>query len=578
MIKKLAKSIREYKKETILSGIFIIVEVIMEVIIPLVMAYLIDEGINKGNSKVIWMTSIILFAIAIISLISGALAGKFSSIASCGFAKNLRKDMYYKVQEFSFASIDKFSSSSIVTRLTTDVSYIQNAYQMIIRTALRSPLMLIFSLVAAVYINKKIAIIYLVVAPFLGISLYIIANKAHPIFKKVFDSYDDLNTTVQENVRGIRVVKSYVKEEDEKEKFGKISNNIYKLFSKAEKIVAWNSPVMQISMYICILFISLFGSKLIIINELTTGELTSLLSYTGSILMSLMMLSMIYVMIIISTASAERIVEILDEVPDIVNPTNPIKDIKDGSIEFKNVSFSYVKNENKLSLKNVNLKINSGEVIGIIGGTGSSKSTLVNLINRLYDVTKGEVLVGGINVKEYDLKSLRDSVSVVLQKNVLFSGSIIDNMRWGNNKATLEEIKHVCILAEADEFIKSFDGGYNYHIDQGGTNVSGGQKQRLCIARALLKNPKILILDDSTSAVDTKTDAKIRKSLKTYIPNVTKIIIAQRIDSIENANRVIVMDNGKVIDFDTPQNLLKNNKIYQDVYNSQKRGENINES
>ena len=572
MVKKLTKSIREYKKETILTGIFIIVEVVMEVIIPLIMAYLLDSGINASNTSVIWKCSAILLSIAIISLISGSLASIYSAKASCGFAKNLRQDMYFKIQNYSFANIDKFSSSSIVTRLTTDVSYVQNAYMMIIRTALRAPFMLLFSLIMAFYINTKIAIIFLGVMPFLAFALFFITNKAHPLFKEVFKTYDDLNTDVQENVRGIRVVKSYVKEEYEKEKFSKISKLIYDKFCKAEKIVAYNAPIMQLSMYVCNILIAWFGSKLIVGGSLTTGELTSLFSYAGSILFGLMMCSFIYVMCIISYTSATRIVEILDEEPDIINKKDPVKNVLDGSIEFKNVSFSYKKDDKKLSLKNVNLKINSGEVIGIIGGTGSSKSTLVNLINRLYDVTKGEVLVGNINVKDYDLEILRDNVSVVLQKNVLFSGTIVENMRWGKKDASLKEIKQVCDLACASEFIEKLPNKYNYVLDQGGTNVSGGQKQRLCIARALLKNPRILVLDDSTSAVDTRTDAIIRDSLKNYMPNVTKIIIAQRINSIENADRVIVMDKGQVVAFDTPKNLLKNNKIYQEVYNSQKKG------
>ncbi len=572
MVKKLAQSIREYKKESILSAVWIIIEVIMEVFIPLIMAYLIDSGISKGDKHIIIMTSILLLVVAIISLIAGIMASKYSAIASCGFAKNLREDMYYNVQDFSFANIDKFSSSSIVTRLTTDVSNVQNAYLMIIRTAVRSPLMLIFSLFMTIYINPKMALIFALAIPFLGLVLFIVTTKAHPVFEAVFDTYDDLNNSVQENVRGIRVVKSYVKEEYEKAKFGHVSKLIYNMFTKAEKIISYNAPAMQLSMYTCVIFIAWFGSHMIVGGSLTTGELTSLLSYTGSILSSLMMLSMIYVMCTIAVASAERITELLNEKPDIVNNDHPVKEVPDGSIEFKNVSFSYVKNEGKLSLKNVNLKIKSGEVIGIIGGTGSSKSTIVNLINRLYDVTKGEILVGGINVKDYDLKTLRDKVSVVLQKNVLFSGTIAENMRWGKKDATLKEIEHACKLAEATEFIDRLPGKYDYYIEQGGTNVSGGQKQRLCIARALLKDPKILILDDSTSAVDTATDAKIRASFKEYIPDVTKIIIAQRIASIEAADKVIVMDNGKVVAFDTPANLLKNNKIYQEVYNSQVKG------
>ncbi len=577
MIKTLAKSIREYKKESILSCVLIVIEVIMEVIIPLIMAFLLDEGIHKGNKTVIWQSSFLLLIVAIISLVCGTIASLLSAKASCGFAKNLRKDMYYKVQDYSFSNIDKFSSSSIVTRLTTDVSYVQMAYQMIIRTALRAPFMLLFSLIMAFYINSKVALIFLVVMPFLAIALFIISSKAHPIFREVFKTYDDLNTVVQENVRGIRVVKSYVKEDYEKEKFSKISQKIFTKFSKAEKIVAYNAPVMQLSMYTCILLISWFGSKLIVGGSLTTGELTSLFSYTGAILTSLMMCSMIYVMCIISWTSAQRIVEILKETPDLTNPTNPVQKVLDGRIEFNNVTFSYAKDDEKLSLKNVSFKINSGEVIGIIGGTGSSKSTLVSLINRLYDVTKGSVSVGGVDVKDYDLASLRDGVSVVLQKNVLFSGTIIENLRWGNKNASLKDIKNVCKIACASEFIENLPNKYEYVLDQGGTNVSGGQKQRLCIARALLKEPKILILDDSTSAVDTATDAKIMDGLSKYLPNVTKIIIAQRISSVENADRVIVMDKGKINDIGTPEELLKKNKIYQEVYNSQKKGANNNE-
>ena len=572
MIKTLAKSVREYKKESILSAVFIIIEVIMEVLIPLVMAYLIDDGINASNLNVVYKSSALLLVIAGISLLSGVLSSKYSSIASCGFAKNLRHDMYYKIQDYSFKNIDKFSSSSLVTRLTTDVSYIERAYMMIIRIALRSPLMLIFSLISAFYINKRISLIYLSIIPFLGLALFGIATIAHPKFKAVFETYDDLNTDVQENVRGIRVVKSYVKEEHEKRKFSRISALIYERFTKAEKIVAWNMPVMQFSIFTCRLLIAWFAAKMIIVGTMTTGELTSCLSYAGQILSSLMMLSMIYVMTIISATSAERIKEILDEKSDIVNHQNPVMEVATGDIEFKNVNFGYTDKKNKLVLKNVNLKIKSGEVIGIIGGTGSSKSTLVSLINRLYDVKDGEVLLSNVNVQDYDLKVLRDSVSVVLQKNVLFSGSIIDNMRWGKEDATLDEIKEACHLACADSFIEDFKEKYDYKLEQGGTNVSGGQKQRLCIARALLKNPKVIIFDDSTSAVDTATDARIRKNLAKFMPEVTKIIIAQRIASVEDADKIIVMDKGEVVAFDTPENLLKTNAIYQEVYSSQKGG------
>lgn len=572
MVNRILKSIREYKKESILCGVFITIEVIMEVLIPLIMAYLIDKGIDAANPKVVWITSALLLVVAIISLTSGALASKYSSIASCGFAKNLRKDMYYKIQNYSFSNIDKISSSSLITRLTTDVSRIQNAYMMIIRIALRSPFMLVFSLISAFYINKKISIIYLAIIPFLAIGLITIAKVAHPKFKVVFETYDELNTDVQENVRGIRVVKSYVKENHERRKFNGISNLIYERFSSAEKVVAWNMPLMQASMHTCRILIAWFAAKMIVGGSMTTGELTSLLSYAAQILSSLMMLSMVYVMSIISLTSVERINEVLTEESDITNKKGAIKELKDGSIEFKNVNFSYSKKKNKLVLKDINLKIKSGEVIGIIGGTGSSKTTLVSLINRLYDVTDGEVLVSNHNVKDYDLKTLRDSISVVLQKNVLFKGTIIDNMRWGNENATEEEIKEVCKLACADEFIMAHPDKYNYMLDQGGTNVSGGQKQRLCIARALLKKPKVLILDDSTSAVDTKTDAIIRENLSKYMPGVTKIIIAQRISSVEDADKVIVMDKGRINAFDTPSNLLKTNKIYKEVYNSQKKG------
>lgn len=570
--KKLFKSVRNYKDESIKSIVYAALEVIMEVFIPFIMVFLLDNGINKSDSNVVVLCSILLFVISMLSLLFGVLAGKYCARAGCGFAKNLRQDMYYKIQDYSFSNIDKFSSASIVTRLTTDVANVQNAFQMIIRTAIRGPLMVLFSLIMSFIINPKIALIFLCVVPVLGFVLYFISTRAHPKFEKVFDTYDEMNNNVQENVRGIRVVKSFVREDYEKEKFSKISNLIYDRFIKAEKIVSWNSPVMQISMYLCIILISWIGSNLIFEGRLTTGELTSLISYTGQILHSLMMLSMIYVMCTIAMTGCKRIVELLDEETDIKSKKNAIKEVLDGSIEFNNVSFSYVKDKKKLSLKNVDLKIKSGEVIGIIGSTGSSKSTLVNLISRLYDVTEGELKVGGINVKDYDLKTLRDNVAVVLQKNVLFSGTIVDNLKWGNKDATVEDIIKVCELSQASEFIEKFPDKYETYIEQGGTNVSGGQKQRLCIARALLKNPKILILDDSTSAVDTATDAKIRQGFNEYIPSVTTIIIAQRISSIENADKVIVLDNGEVVDFDTPKNLLKHNKIYQEVYNSQVKG------
>ena len=565
MIKTLAKSIKEYKKTTILSIFFIVLEVIMEVMIPFIMAILLDKGVNAGNINMITKCGIILLIIAFISLFCGVIAGFYSAKASAGFGKNLRKDMYYKVQDYSFNNIDKFSTSSIITRLTTDVNNVQMSYQMIIRIAIRAPLMLIFSLIMAFTINAKISLIFALVIPVLAFFLFLIVNKAHPLFEDVFDTYDKMNNSVQENIRGIRVVKSFVKEEYEKKKFSKISKLIYDKFVSAEKLVSYNIPLMQISLYTTVLFIGYFGSKMIVGGSLTAGELTSLISYGTAILTSLMMVSMIYVMLIISYASAERIVEVLNESSTIKNPENPIYEIKDGSIEFKNVSFSYSKKQDKLNLKNINLKIESGQTIGIIGSTGSGKSTLVNLISRLYDTTSGELLVGGINVKEYDLDTLRNNVSVVLQKNVLFSGTIIDNLRWGKKDATLKEMTDACNAACAMEFINEFKDGLNTYIEQGGTNVSGGQKQRLCIARALLKNPKILILDDSTSAVDTATESRIQESFKKYIPDVTKIIIAQRITSIENADKVIVLDGGKISDFDTPKNLLKNNKIYKEV-------------
>lgn len=573
MIKTLLKSVREYKKSALLTPFFVALEVVMEVLLPFVMALLIDQGIEKGNMNVIYKYGIILVLLALLSLLFGYLSGKYASIASSGFAKNLRKDMYYKVQDYSFGNIDKFSTSSIITRLTTDVTNVQNAFQMSIRIAVRAPLMFIFSLFMAFSLNAKISLIYLVVAPILLIGLLIIANKAKPRFESVFKTYDELNNTVQENIRGIRVVKAFVQEDYEKNKFNKISNKIYKNFVKAQKTVILTSPLMQLCMYTCIILISWISAKLIVNGAMTTGELTSFITYTATILSSLMMLSMIYVMFMIAIPSAERCIEILNEKIDLENPLYPVKEVKDGSISFQNVSFSYVKSEDKLVLKNINLDIKSGEVIGIIGSTGSGKSTLVNLIPRLYDATKGKILIGGVDVRDYDLKLLRDEVAMVLQKNVLFTGTIKENLLWGNENASMEDIIRASKLAEASEFINTFKDKYNTHIEQGGSNVSGGQRQRLCIARALLKNPKIIILDDSTSACDTKTDALIRKNFREYLPKVTKIIIAQRISSIEDADRVIVIDDGKIDAFDTPKNLLKNNKIYQEVYNLQVRGD-----
>lgn len=572
MIKTLLKSVREYKRDSILAPIFVTLEVVMEVVIPLLMAMLIDKGIDAGNMNYILKIGIALAISCVISLVFGALSGKFAASASAGFAKNLRKDMFYNVQNFSFSNIDKFSASSIVTRLTTDITNVQNAYQMIVRIAVRGPIMIIFSLIMAFGINHKLSLVFLLAIPVLGGGLYFIMTHAHPIFERVFKIYDKLNNVVQENLRGIRVVKSFVREDFEEKKFKNVSEDIYDDFVKAEKLLAFNAPLMQFAAYGCMLFISWFGAKLIVASTMTTGELTSLIAYTMQILMNLMMLSMVFVMITMARASSERIVEILDEKSDLTNPENPVYEIKNGDISFRNVNFGYSKKKRKLCLKSINLDIKSGETVGIIGGTGSSKSSLVQLIPRLYDTTDGEVIVGDRNVKEYDIESLRDEVAMVLQKNVLFSGTIKENLRWGNDHATDEEIERVCKLAQADEFIQTFPDKYDTYIEQGGSNVSGGQKQRLCIARALLKKPKILILDDSTSAVDTKTDASIRRAFREEIPNTTKIIIAQRISSVEDADKIIVMDNGEINGIGTHEELLKNNEIYSEVYNSQVKG------
>lgn len=572
MLKKLILSIREYKKATIITPIMISLEVVMEVVIPLLMANLIDKGIYNGEMNAVYKIGIELVLCAMLSLSFGVVAGIFASKASAGFAKNLRQDLYFKVQEFSFSNIDKFSTSSLITRLTTDVTNVQNAFQVIIRIAVRTPLMLIISLCAALSISVKLSLIFLLLMPFVGIGLYLIIRKVHPIMKRIFEKYDDLNNVVEENVAGIRVVKSFVIEEDEKKKFGKVSQDIFNDFSIAKKLMALNMPLMQLAIYTCIILISWFGAKMIVNSgmiELTTGELMTMFTYSIQILSSLMMLSMVLIMITISKPSAERIVEVLDEKVDIENPKNPVKEVKDGTIEFRNVMFSYVKSKDKECLKNINIKINSGETVGIIGGIGTSKSTLVNLIPRLYDVTEGELKVGGINVKEYDIEVLRNEVACVLQKNVLFSGTIKENIRWGNKEATDEEIEEVCKLAQADEFIKQFPKGYDTYIEEGGTNVSGGQKQRLCIARALLKKPKILILDDSTSAVDTKTEKLIKEAFEKKIPNTTKLIIAQRISSVEHSDKIIVMNNGEIDAIGTHEELVKSNDIYREVYESQ---------
>lgn len=574
MIKHLVKSIREYKKPAILTPIFMILEVAMEITIPFLVAKLIDEGVNANDTKAIFIIGAELLIAALLSLFFGVQSGKNAAIASAGFAKNLRQDMYEKMQKYSFFNIDKFSTSSIVTRLTTDVTNVQMAFMMIIRGAVRAPITIICALVMSFTINPKVALIFLIASPILGGLLILIAKTVHPIFEKVFRTYDKLNNVVQENVRGVRVVKSFVKEDAEISKFDKVSQTIYENFYRAEKLLALNNPLMQFTVYTCITLISWFGAKAIVGGSLTTGELTSLITYAMQILSSLMLVSMVFVMITMSLESARRIVEILEEVPDLDNPEKPVMEVKNGDIEFKNVSFSYVKDKKKLCLQNINLNIKSGQTIGIIGGTGSSKSSLVQLIPRLYDVTEGELKVGGVNVKDYDIKTLRDAVSMVLQKNELFSGTIKENLRWGNENATDDEIEEACKLAQADEFINGFIDKYDTHIEQGGTNVSGGQKQRLCIARALLKKPKILILDDSTSAVDTKTDSLIRKAFAEKIPNTTKIIIAQRISSVQDSDQIIILDNGKINGIGTHEELLKSNSIYQEVYYSQvKAGE-----
>ena len=574
MIKKLSRYLKEYKKPAILTPIFVILEVVMEVLIPYLMAKIIDVGINNGDVQYIIKIGTFLILSAMLSLAFGMLSGRFAAKASAGFSKNLRREMFHKIQDYSFENINKFSTSSLVTRMTTDVTNVQMAFQMIIRILVRGPVMMLFALLMVLSISPKLSLVYIVAIILLGIVLIYIALKAHPNFEKVFKKYDHLNRVVQENVQAIRVVKAYVREDYEKNKFKKVNDEVYSLFKRAEKIVAFNSPAMQITIYTCIVLISWIGSNLIVGGTMQTGQLSSMITYAWQILASLMMLSMVFVMVIMATSSAERILEVIEEVPKIRNKNNAIKKVKDGSIEFKHVDFVYSdeKDPNKFALKDINIKINSGETIGIIGGTGSSKSTFVQLIPRLYDTTHGEVLVAGKDVKDYDITSLRDAVSMVLQKNVLFKGTIAENLRWGNKEASFEELERACQLAQADGFIKEFPEQYDTMLDQGGTNVSGGQKQRICIARALLKKPKILILDDSTSAVDTKTDALIRKAFREDLPETTKIIIAQRISSVIDADRIIVLHNGKIDGIGTNEELLKTNKIYQEVYESQMKG------
>lgn len=572
MIKALLAQVKQYKVPSILAPVFSALEVVMEVLIPFVMALIIDRGIEAGNMKNVYMYGVIMLILAMVSLLCGALAGRFAAEASTGFACNLREAMYENIQTFSFSNIDRFSTSGLVTRMTTDVTNVQNSYQMILRMCIRAPFMLVCALIMCFFINARLSIIYVAAIVFLSVLLGIIIKKTMPLFDVVFKKYDDLNASVQENVSAIRVVKAYVREDYEKDKFSKAADNLYRLFLKGELILANNGPIMMIAVYGCILAISWFGAKMIVQDTLTTGELTSMFSYVMNIMMSLMILSMIFVMITISAASAKRIASVLNEKPDIKNGENPITEVKDGSIDFEKVSFSYKKESTENVLSNINLHIKSGETIGIIGGTGSGKSSLVNLISRLYDVKNGEVKVGGVNVKNYDIEALRNQVSVVLQKNVLFSGSILENLRWGKEDASEEECINACKLACADEFIEKFPDKYNTHIEQGGTNVSGGQRQRLCIARALLKNPKILILDDSTSAVDTATDAKIRSAFVNQIPDVTKIIIAQRVSSIQEADRIVVLEDGQINGVGTHNELIENNDIYKEVYESQLNG------
>lgn len=571
MIKTLAGYVKEYKKASILTPIFMILEVVAETLIPLLMASIINEGIEAGNLQHVYTTGIWMVLVAVFGLITGMLGGKFGAEASTGFAKNLRQGMFEKIQTYSFANIDKFSTASLVTRLTTDVTNIQNAYQMLLRMCMRAPASLICAMTAAFLVNAKIASIYLIAVILLGICLFFIIRSATKYFQMVFPKYDDLNASVQENVGAIRVVKAYVREDEETTRFQRASANIYKLFVRAEKNVSYNNPLMMLTVYSCILLISWIGAKMIVRGNMPVGDLSSLLAYCMNILMNLMMLSMIFVMMSMSAASAKRVAEVLNEEPSLKNPENPVMEVANGDVEFRKAAFAY-KEGGEPVLENINLNIHAGETIGIIGGTGSSKTSLVNLISRLYDVTEGQVLVGDRDVREYDTEVLRKQVAVVLQKNVLFSGSILENLRWGDPNATEEECRRACRLACADEFIERMPAKYETHIEQGGSNVSGGQKQRLCIARALLAKPKVLILDDSTSAVDTATDAKIRKAFAEEIPDTTKIIIAQRISSVEHADRVIVLENGRINGFDTPENLMKNNEIYREVYESQTKG------
>ena len=572
MSKTLFKSIREYKKQSLLAPFLVILEVLMEVLIPLEMAKIIDVGIANGDLGYIVQRGVILVAMAMLALFFGVQAGNMAAVAAAGYAKNLRHDIFYKVQDFSFKNIDHFSTSGLVTRMTTDITNVQMAYMMSIRLLARAPIMILLSWIMTLLINVKIALLFLIVIPLLGGTLMFIAKKAHPHFIRVFDEYDELNNSVQENVNASRVVKAFVREDYEINKFHGVSNYVYTLFTKAEKIVAWNSPVLQFMMYAVVILIALIGGRSIVFGTMETGELTSVIVYAIQILMSLNMVTFVFVMIMIAGASTDRITEVLNEVPEMQDKADTVKEVRNGEIIFEHVDFSYAGEGGNLSLKDINLHIKSGQTVGIIGGTGSAKSTLVQMIPRLYDVTGGAVKVAGVDVRDYNLEVLRDQVSMVLQKNVLFSGTIYDNIRWGNEHASDEEVKRVCRLAQADGFVNEFPNGYETMIVQGGNNVSGGQKQRLCIARALLKKPKILILDDSTSAVDTKTDALIRKAFREEIPDTTKIIIAQRVSSIEDADQIIVLDDGKIAGVGTSEELLQTNEIYREVYESQVKG------